>query len=429
MKISIASAPGKLLWIGGYSVLERPNVSFVTGVDKRVYAKVEILKENRFIFNLPQFKINIEGKFRSGKIIFDRQLTEKEMSDIKFVKITTETCLKYLKGKGKKLKGFRLTTINDPAFGIENKSGLGSSAAVTTATTAAILQAYGYNIKKSKELIHKIAQFAHSKAQGKVGSGFDVAASTYGGHVYIRYSQTIIDDVPDDSTIEQIVDVIDREWDYSVQRLEFPPKFVPVIGNFISESTSTSDMIEKVNAFKRAWPKQYEQLMTELNAANQLAIAALVEINKLAKENTEKYKLTLKVVSKRGKSKLVEKLQDELKIFSDFKEAFDRGRFLTKKLGELSGAPIESDEYSKLIEETKKEGAFVAKLPGAGGGDVIAAICLSRGAKRNVENFWKSYQEKKIQPLALKISNEGVKNERRRTFEKMLAWWEKYHSS
>jgi len=422
MKISIASAPGKILWIGGYSVLERPNTSFVTGVDKRVYAKVESLKENKVVFDLPQFKMKIEGRIDNGKIIFDKTLSEKEAADSKFVKTASETCLKYLKGKGKRLKGFHLTTLSDPAFSVEgSKAGLGSSAAVTTATVAAILQAFGYKIEENKELIHKIAQFAHSKAQGKVGSGFDVAASTYGGHSYIRYSPAIIKEVPDDPSVEQVVAVIDKNWDYSAQPLELPPKFLVAIGNFVGESASTSEMVKKITAFKEAQPEQYKQLMAELNTANQLTVTALGEINNIAKANPEKYKLALKAASKRRKSKSSEGLEHELKVFNDFKEEFDRGRLLTKKLGELSGAPVEPNEYSELIEETKRQGAFIAKLPGAGGGDAIAAICLSKNAKKKVEDFWKNYQKKKINPLALGISNEGVKKENKRNFEKLLA--------
>ena len=420
MKISIASAPGKILWVGGYSVLERPNTSFVTGVDKRVYAKVELLEGNKVVFDLPQFKLKLDGRIDNGKITFDNPLNEKEAADSKFVRIAAETCLKYLKGKGKRLKGFHLITISDPAFSVEgSKAGLGSSAAVTTATTAAVLQVFGYKIEENKDLIHKIAQFAHSKAQGKVGSGFDVAASTYGGHSYIRYSPAIIKEVPDDPSIEQVLSVIDKGWDYSAQPLELPPKFLVAIGNFIGESASTSEMVKKINAFKEAQPEQYKQLMAELNAANQLVITALAAINKLAVENPEKYKLALKAALRKRKSKIAEGLDYELQLFNDFRGEFDKGRLLTKKLGELSSAPVEPPEYSELIERTKENGAFVAKLPGAGGGDAIAAICLSKKTKQKVEDFWRNYQNKKINPLNLGISNDGVRKEGKRALEKI----------
>ena len=58
---AFASAPGKVLWIGGYSVLERPNISFVTGVDKRVYARAGLKEGNLVELSAPQFKAGWQG--------------------------------------------------------------------------------------------------------------------------------------------------------------------------------------------------------------------------------------------------------------------------------------------------------------------------------------------------------------------------------
>lgn len=80
------------------------------------------------------------------------------------------------------------------------KTGMGSSAAMTTALVASLLQYFGIvhlptadiahsNIessrndcdsKKDRSLLHNLAQLAHAIAQGKIGSGFDVAAAVYG---------------------------------------------------------------------------------------------------------------------------------------------------------------------------------------------------------------------------------------------------------
>ena len=97
--------------------------------------------------------------------------------------------------------------------------------------------------------------------------------------------------------------------------------------------------------------------------------------------------------------------------FMKFKETFNKGRLLTKKLGELSGAPIESDECSQIIEETTKHGAFVCKLPGAGGGDNVSAISLSKSAKHKTEHYWANCVIKEIEPVPISISNEGVRTE------------------
>jgi len=65
-----------------------------------------------------------------------------------------------------------------------HKTGLGSSAALVTAFTAALLvhylpqDAFDPSTQQGKRRLHNLAQAAHCAAQGKVGSGFDVASAS-----------------------------------------------------------------------------------------------------------------------------------------------------------------------------------------------------------------------------------------------------------
>lgn len=77
------------------------------------------------------------------------------------------------------------------------KTGLGSSAAMTTAVVAALLQYLGIvdlssNQDVDLDVVHMIAQTAHCIAQGKVGSGFDVSSAVYGSQRYVRFSPDVI---------------------------------------------------------------------------------------------------------------------------------------------------------------------------------------------------------------------------------------------
>lgn len=86
------------------------------------------------------------------------------------------------------------------------KTGLGSSAAMTTALVGALLHYLGvvnlpasYGGKQAEmvdsadvDMLHIVAQSAHCIAQGKVGSGFDVSAAVYGSQRYIRFSPEIL---------------------------------------------------------------------------------------------------------------------------------------------------------------------------------------------------------------------------------------------
>jgi phosphomevalonate kinase len=66
------------------------------------------------------------------------------------------------------------------------KTGLGSSAALTTSLVSAVLQWFEVTRvglradSEDRRVAHNLAQLVHAVAQGKIGSGFDVAAAVYG---------------------------------------------------------------------------------------------------------------------------------------------------------------------------------------------------------------------------------------------------------
>ncbi len=66
------------------------------------------------------------------------------------------------------------------------KTGLGSSAALTTSLVGGLLKWFGVvNLvdgadSEERRIIHNLSQLVHANAQGKIGSGFDVAAAVYG---------------------------------------------------------------------------------------------------------------------------------------------------------------------------------------------------------------------------------------------------------
>ena len=127
-----------------------------------------------------------------------------------------------------------------------SKTGMGSSAALTTSLVGALLkfqycpfrwpsawlarlgriqlyllvlrptrrsaQHKQYKQRRRKGLVHNLAQVAHSVAQGKIGSGFDVAAAVYGTQTYSRFSSSILDAVLERPTADSIYNaVVDRD--------------------------------------------------------------------------------------------------------------------------------------------------------------------------------------------------------------------------
>ena len=84
-----------------------------------------------------------------------------------------------------------------------HKTGLGSSAALITSLVSALLIPLSAIpasdladnaplTSPGRQLAHNAAQFIHCFAQGKVGSGFDVASAVFGSQVYRRFDPAVI---------------------------------------------------------------------------------------------------------------------------------------------------------------------------------------------------------------------------------------------
>ena len=154
------SAPGKVLWIGSYSVVFG-GISHVVAIDRRVHAECEISDENVFETSYGIFK------GRGNELI--------------------ESVLNQFRKIYGNLPPLHVKLFNDKDFLINGKkTGLGSSSAATVALTACI-----YTLLTKEENvdeIHKIAQRANLERQKGIGSGFDIASAVYGSIVYRRES-------------------------------------------------------------------------------------------------------------------------------------------------------------------------------------------------------------------------------------------------
>lgn len=359
-------APGKILWIGGYSVLERPNIAFVSAVNAYVTATINHKSDMKIKLDAPQLKSSV-----SGEADDEGKITGEAAPELLLMKTSAEVALRYAISLGAKPSGFSITTNSDPAFayslntGKIVKSGLGSSAAVTVATVGAVLKFFGMDAK-GNDALHKLAQTAHSIATGKVGSGFDVAAAAHGSILYTRYSPDILKTFPKDYSNQNLNDLVRSEWDYTIKSFSLPKELKLLFANF-GEAMITTKAIGSVSDFRTRDPHSYAELIQDINDENLKAVNALKKVKKGNMDSLE-----------------------------EFKTAFDHGRSLTKKLGLLSNVGIEPDDCTELIEESKKNGAFVAKLPGAGGKDSVAALSLDDNSYASLKKYWGTRKELSI---------------------------------
>lgn len=378
-----AKAPGKVLWLGGYSVLERPNIGYVTTIDAYVHARVKLLEDSEKVhIHVPGFGISEQGSIDTlmGRFAIDKPKV------LNLLITAAEVVHSYLISKGIKPSGLEIETDNDRAmaYGFAgegrnrtlSKSGMGSSAAVTVALTAAVLKSYGLDLMEN-DALHKLSQLSHSLATGKVGSGFDIAAATYGSIVYTRYSPSILSGFPSDFTPEDVAGIVKKSWDYKIGKAALPSFFGTSMANFVNEAAITTSMVGIVNEFKKRDPEKYAELIAEMNKTAEAAVKSLSRIKSESDNEIE-----------------------------SFIENFERNRLATKRLGELSGAGIEDDEATKLIEESRNNGALIAKLPGAGGKDSIVAISSNNGDAERLRKFWAGREN--LEPLGISMQNNGV---------------------
>ena len=366
-----SKAPGKILWLGGYAILEKPNIGLVTTTDNAyVTARITLLDNNEVHLSAQDLDEKYDGSINltTGKIIPNAP------QRLNLLKTSCEIASMYALSKGKNIKGIRISTKNDKQFayaldsGKLSKSGLGASAAVTVAVVKGILTAYGMDPMEN-EAAHKLSQLAHSVATGKVGSGFDIAAATYGSIVYERYSPGILKDFPKEYSYNDIKKITEQHWDYKIEPLSLPRNFKVLMANFINDAAITISLVSKVNEFKAKNYDEYSKLITKINEQDELAIRYL---RKLSKGSIDPEDL------------------------AKFKAAFDSARLVTKELGASAGIDIEDSEATKLIEDCKRNGALVARLPGAGGRDSIAAIAIGDKAYSKLKKFLSSKNKLKL---------------------------------
>jgi len=367
-------APGKLMLSGEWSILEMGVPCIVMAINQKVGAIIDA--SDSIVFNAPDLGLtNILATFDGKKLNWLGVTEPKAIEKLSVAKNAIELTLAYLEGKGKKTKLFKMETFSSDTLaklpnGTTAKVGFGSSAAVCVAIVGAVLKLNGYklNDKKTKDLIFKIACTAHYLAQGKVGSSFDIAASTYGGAlVYTRFDPNWL--VKEMNSGKSVSEIMDSEWPaFTAENIQLPKKFELLVG-FVGYSASTKELILKLNSFKDSQKEHYWQIINSIKGITTQLIDAV-------------------------------KQNDEIKIFSLLKE----NRTQLQDLSNSSQNNLETKELALLADIAQRNGC-VGKQSGAGGGDCGIAISFDSKKSAAIKKEW---TENGIVPLEVKIDFKGV---------------------
>ncbi|MEM4138648.1 MAG: GHMP kinase, partial [Sulfolobaceae archaeon] len=219
------SAPGKVLWIGSYSVVFG-GISHVIAVNKRV--RCEVAENNEWVIETSY------GTFKG----YGNELTSSVINTMK----------KFFGSIGP----YRVKLFNDPDFQVNGKkTGLGSSAAATVALTAALY--FAVSNKLDLIQIHKIAQIANYNRQKGIGSGFDIAAAVFGSIVYKRFTDI-------------------EKMDFYYKKLELPPNISMILG-FTGKSSITIELVRKF--IEASSNEKFLYYLNLINKENEIAINLL----------------------------------------------------------------------------------------------------------------------------------------------------------
>ncbi len=362
------SAPGKLFLLGEWAILEMGNTGVVAAVNKRVHSFITE-NSNGISITLEDFGIkDLKCEFDGQKLKFSSD-TAAYADKLKFIKESIEAALRFVNEKGLQQKPFMIKTWNEELQIDGKKVGFGSSAAATVAVIASVLAYHDYEFTKDE--VYKLATIAHYFAQGKVGSAFDVAASTYGGiFVYRRFDPKWLQQKVDEGI--GLPDIVDEQWPgLHVEQLPDFPAFHLAVA-WTGDSASTTDAIKKMQAFKESQREDYDRIM------GSISVTAEEFVRAWKKHDTEKTFLCVK-----------------------------QNRLFLKELTERSGVNIENAQL-KLLAETADENGGAGKLSGAGGGDCGIAVSFDNDVLETIKEKWK---ENGLHVLDVKLDADGVRKE------------------
>ncbi|KAI5922521.1 ribosomal protein S5 domain 2-type protein [Camillea tinctor] len=434
------SAPGKVLLAGGYLCLDRQYTALVYGLSARINVVAQEIKTSpgvqltEIVVDSPQF---LEAQWRYGYHLTPEdggiKVTQLQVgSNINpnpFVEVTLSYALTYITRTGHHQPThafapakFTILADNDyysqphsqaagtarfakfpTRLGDAHKTGLGSSAALVTSLTAALLthylpaSAFDLSTDAGRRTLHNLAQAAHCAAQGKVGSGFDVAAAVYGSCLYRRFSPAVLQALPEAGQpgfAPALAACVDGDgWDTQIRaegvRL---PRGVALRMCDVDCGSQTVGMVKKVLQWREAAPGDAKQLWDELQARN----AALGDL--LGRE--------------------AEAEADDRQLAADIASAVAAIRALIRDMGARSGVPIEPDSQTALLDALRDgvDGVYEGVVPGAGGFDALALLVRDdEDTAARVKEFLAHWGREKggaVRLLDVKGEVEGVRRER-----------------
>ncbi|MCU4296793.1 phosphomevalonate kinase [Brevibacterium permense] len=359
-------APGKLFIAGEYAVVEPGQPAVLIAVDRCITVR---LTESEGAGRIHS------SEYGQAPVVWRREddgehiIVDERPFDYVLSAISTVEELR--SGRGASPRYFDLEISSELNDSDGRKFGLGSSAAVTVATIAALDEFYRLGLTLTERF--KLAVLATIAISTKA-SGGDLAASTFGG--WIRYSS------PDRAALHAhreahgVVSAMScSEWAGCSARRVTPPSSLNLLVGWTGSPASTEHLVTRV----RTPRERADESSAESTSAPQKA-RPLVSF--AAESHT---------------------LVDDLVAAFDADDAeaslttIRSVRTLLRRLSDSTGSLIETEALHDLCEIAETHGA-AAKPSGAGGGDCGIALAHSHTEAQTILSGWEAAG---IRPLDL----------------------------
>ncbi|KAJ5629877.1 Phosphomevalonate kinase eukaryotic [Penicillium herquei] len=321
------------------------------------------------------------------------------------------------KGPAAQSKGGRFVNFGVPLFEA-HKTGLGSSAALVTALVSSLVihrTMQADDLGAGRDKLHNLAQAAHCAAQGKVGSGFDVAAAVYGSCLYKRFSPAILESVGDvgspgfDERLFAVVEDANPEHPWDTECVDFGmqlPRGMQMVLCDVECGSQTPSMVKKVLAWRNENRKEADILWASLQ------------------NNNERLRQELKRLAQHPDTNVDGE-------FSEIHAYLQRTRHHIRTMTRRTDVPIEPKVQTELLDRlTEVEGVIGGVVPGAGGYDAIVLLIQDDPAvitrlNEQFANYESAVEDDfggkigNVRLLGVRHGSEGVKNE---VLEQYAGW-------
>ncbi|KAH9940511.1 Phosphomevalonate kinase [Epithele typhae] len=331
-----------------------------------------------------------------------------------------------------------------------HKTGLGSSAALITSLVSGLLLRLGAvsadafegdaaaaAASKDRKLAHNMAQYIHCLAQGKVGSGFDVAAAVFGSQLYTRFDPKVLaplmaEGADASQPLAPVVSPSNKAWDYKVVPFSLPPQTRLLLAD-VDAGSDTPSLVGQVLKWRKEHPEDAQDLWDTIDSLNMRLARLLVGLTELEKKDPTAYRKAVKYISTiqsvqwLANPNITEKadhvaFKQVIEAFVDAHQTTEAIRAKMRDMSERTGTPIEPPAQTALLDASVAVAGVVGGgVPGAGGFDAVWLLaCDPAGCAPEelpvvrVERVWGTHTgELRVSPLLASESRAaGVRVER-----------------